>query len=208
MAIRRSRSSRWRMRSSWSNRLEGFRIGNFPAHVIEMHRWIVKWSSTFSSENSDSPSKIKQHETTRPIDCFSLLLSLQIPERSSRAMSSKTSAGRFLSSLDLSTMSSSFVRLVHWITSVWWPMIIMVNELRSNRSLHSRIHSLGKWDQVTGINSPLYRSHTELEDHEDWKNTVRLTRTFFSSRETTILVCRIRLFTTGWTTDVQHRRSI
>jgi hypothetical protein len=32
---------------------------------------------------------------------------------------------------------------------------------------------LGKWDQVTGINSPLYRSHTELENHEDWKNAVR-----------------------------------
>jgi GH18 family chitinase len=31
----------------------------------------------------------------------------------------------------------------------------------------------GKWDQVTGINSPLYRSHTELENHEDWKNVVR-----------------------------------
>ncbi|CAF1185488.1 unnamed protein product [Adineta steineri] len=29
----------------------------------------------------------------------------------------------------------------------------------------------GKWDQVTGINSPLYRSHNELDDHEDWKNT-------------------------------------
>ncbi|CAF2382525.1 unnamed protein product [Rotaria sp. Silwood2] len=29
----------------------------------------------------------------------------------------------------------------------------------------------GKWDLVTGINSPLYRSHTELENHEDWKNT-------------------------------------
>ncbi|CAF3388476.1 unnamed protein product [Rotaria sp. Silwood1] len=28
----------------------------------------------------------------------------------------------------------------------------------------------GKWDPITGINSPLYRSHTELENHEDWKN--------------------------------------
>ena len=32
---------------------------------------------------------------------------------------------------------------------------------------------LGKWDQVTGINSPLYRSHSEIEENEDWKNTVR-----------------------------------
>lgn len=32
---------------------------------------------------------------------------------------------------------------------------------------------LGKWDTVTGINSPLYKSHTELENHEDWKNAVR-----------------------------------
>lgn len=32
---------------------------------------------------------------------------------------------------------------------------------------------LGKWDSVTGINSPLYRSHTEVENQEDWKNTVR-----------------------------------
>ncbi|CAF0752708.1 unnamed protein product [Rotaria sordida] len=29
----------------------------------------------------------------------------------------------------------------------------------------------GKWDSVTGINSPLYRSHTEVENHEEWKNT-------------------------------------
>ncbi|CAF1245074.1 unnamed protein product [Adineta ricciae] len=29
----------------------------------------------------------------------------------------------------------------------------------------------GKWDLVTGINSPLYRSNAELEDHEDWKNS-------------------------------------
>jgi GH18 family chitinase len=31
---------------------------------------------------------------------------------------------------------------------------------------------LGKWDQVTGINSPLYRGHLEMESQEDWKNTV------------------------------------
>ena len=37
-----------------------------------------------------------------------------------------------------------------------------------------RVFVLGKWDRVTGINSPLYRSHTELKDHEDWKNTVSL----------------------------------
>lgn len=30
----------------------------------------------------------------------------------------------------------------------------------------------GKWDSVTGINSPLYKSHSESESHEDWKNTV------------------------------------
>jgi hypothetical protein len=35
---------------------------------------------------------------------------------------------------------------------------------------------LGKWDPVTGVNSPLYRSHTELENHEDWKNAVRKKR--------------------------------
>ena len=37
---------------------------------------------------------------------------------------------------------------------------------------HGEDFDLGKWDLVTGINSPLYRSHTELEDHEDWKNAV------------------------------------
>jgi len=32
---------------------------------------------------------------------------------------------------------------------------------------------LGKWDPVTGINSPLYRSNTNAEEHDDWKNVVR-----------------------------------
>jgi hypothetical protein len=32
---------------------------------------------------------------------------------------------------------------------------------------------VGKWDQATGINSPLYRSHLEVNDHEEWKNAVR-----------------------------------
>ncbi len=38
---------------------------------------------------------------------------------------------------------------------------------------------IGKWDQVTGINSPLYKSHTELENHEAWKNAVRIIFIFF-----------------------------
>jgi len=37
---------------------------------------------------------------------------------------------------------------------------------------------IGKWDQVTGINSPLYKSHTELENHEAWKNAVRIKKNF------------------------------
>ncbi|CAF1633675.1 unnamed protein product [Didymodactylos carnosus] len=32
----------------------------------------------------------------------------------------------------------------------------------------------GKWDDVTGINSPLYRSHTHLKHHEEWKNAVNI----------------------------------
>ncbi|CAF0741823.1 unnamed protein product [Didymodactylos carnosus] len=28
----------------------------------------------------------------------------------------------------------------------------------------------GQWDNVTGINSPLYKSHTDLPSHEEWKN--------------------------------------
>jgi len=43
-----------------------------------------------------------------------------------------------------------------------------------NDSLSNKFFSfIGKWDQVTGVNSPLYRSHMELDSHEDWKNAVR-----------------------------------
>lgn len=51
-------------------------------------------------------------------------------------------------------------------------MIIMVS-LLNNYYLIIFFSILGKWDQVTGINSPLYKSHTELENHEAWKNAVR-----------------------------------
>ena len=40
-------------------------------------------------------------------------------------------------------------------------------------SSHDYVSLLGKWDQVTGINSPLYRSPSDPDNGEDWKNTVR-----------------------------------
>jgi hypothetical protein len=57
-------------------------------------------------------------------------------------------------------------------------MIIMVS-LFNNLFFLIFFVILGKWDQVTGVNSPLYRSHTELENHEAWKNAVKKFFFFF-----------------------------
>ena len=55
-------------------------------------------------------------------------------------------------------------------------MITMVREDLGLKRIftESLVSFLGKWDLVTGINSPLYRSHAELEEHEDWKNSVSI----------------------------------
>lgn len=55
-------------------------------------------------------------------------------------------------------------------------MIITVNPIEIKKNANEMqifFFNVGKWDQVTGINSPLYRSHSESEENEDWKNTVR-----------------------------------
>lgn len=160
------------MRKIW--KYDGdFRIGNFRDLVIVMHHRIVKWNLIFSFVNYAKHSMMKQYELIKRIDYFWLQLWQLIQRKSIKVTLFLNFASKYQLFLSLNFIIDGYpLFVVHWIMSMSWLMITMVWQLMDWLIFEQGLFIVGKWDQVTGINSPLYRSHTELEDHEDWKNAV------------------------------------